>query len=219
MQTETGLCENAATDGDTLKMKKVLAIKLIVVCLFFVGCSKPEIGQIDSKSKILAFGDSITAGYGVSGDKSYPSVLESLIGCSVLNSGVSGEATAEGLKRLPGQLKKHNPDLVILCLGGNDMLGKYPLPQVKSNLKTMIELIKADGCDVILVGVPKPGLLLSVPDLYEELSDDFEIPYEGDVLTDVLSKRSLKSDHIHPNEKGYRLIAERLSALIKESER
>ena len=65
-------------------MKKVLAIKLIVVCLFFVGCSKPEIGQIDSKSKILAFGDSITAGYGVSGDKSYPSVLESLIGCNVL---------------------------------------------------------------------------------------------------------------------------------------
>ena len=144
--------------------------------------------------------------------------MEGLLGCEVINSGVNGEDVAGGLRRLPQNLAKYEPDLVILCLGGNDMLRRRPLKQVKSNLRKMIELVQEAGADVVLVGVPKPGLILVVPDLYEELADEFSVPYEREILVEVLSNRSLKNDQIHPNTKGYRMIADKLYALIKASE-
>lgn len=199
-------------------MKK-LSIGLLAICLFLFGCGKPQIEQIEPESIVLAFGDSLTFGNGAKDNESYPSVLENQLGCRVINSGVSGEDTSQGLKRLPGALAKYRPNLVILCFGGNDMLRKQPTEQTISNLKKMIEMIKGEGADLIFIGVPKPGLDLNVPDFYEELADEYEIPYEGDILEKVLSDSNLKSDPIHPNAKGYRLIAEKVFALIKDSER
>jgi len=200
-------------------MSKFPIILFLLLVLLLVGCGKPQIDRLRHDSVILAFGDSLTSGFGVSADESYPAVLEKKIGCTVINGGVSGEDTSAGLKRLANVLSEHAPDLVIVCFGGNDMLRKQSRAHTVSNLRKMIDLIRRSEAEVVLLGVPRPGLILSVPGFYEDLSKEYELPYEGDILKRVLSNRSLKSDHIHPNRKGYELLAERVFEIIKKSEK
>ena len=199
-------------------MKPISIYTVFLLTLFFIGCGKPQIERLGPDSIVLAFGDSLTFGYGADREESYPVVLEGMLGCKVVNAGVSGEDTAAGLKRLADELSEHRPDLVILCFGGNDMLREQPSEQTQANLKTMIDTIKARNADIVLLGVPKPGLLLQVPDFYEALSEEYELPYDGKVIRRVLRDGYLKSDYIHPNGEGYRLMAEAVFELIKDSE-
>lgn len=202
----------------TFKPTLTLLITVLLL-LSLTSCgNNPKINAIDSNTVILAYGDSITLGYGVDPEDSYPAILEGKLGCAVINAGVNGEDSSEGLQRLSDTLNQHNPDLVILCLGGNDMLRKQSLKKLRVNLKAMIEMIQNQGSQVILLGVPKAGLRPSVPPLYKELADECAIPYEGKVLLEVLTDNNLKSDYIHPNKEGYYIIADKLSALIKLSE-
>ena len=81
----------------------------------------------------------------------------------------------------------------------------------------MIELTKRRGIDVLLIGTPEPGLLPSAPAFYAALAKELRVPYEGDVIAEVLKDARLKSDPIHPNAAGYRVIAERVAAVLKKS--
>lgn len=195
---------------------RLLALGMVLLGL---GCGRgtPRIAQINSDSKILAFGDSLTRGTGASRGQSYPSVLSRLIGCSVINCGVPGEITSEGLRRLPSILAKHRPDLVILCHGGNDLLQSRDAGEVAGNLAAMIELVQERGADVILVGVPKPGLRLRTPEFYEEVAKEYGVPCDSRVVTEVLSSLSWRSDHAHPNAKGYERMAEAVAKLMKSA--
>ena len=171
--------------------------------------------ELNRDATILAFGDSITYGYGVKEEESYPAKLQKRTGVRVINAGVSGEESSEGLQRLPKFLEQ-NPDLVILCHGGNDIIQKRSEEKLKANLIKMIELIKRSGAKVLLVGVPDFGLLgFNTHSLYAEVADETEVFFEDDVLSDVLSKNELKIDYIHPNEKGYEIIANRLEQYLK----
>jgi acyl-CoA thioesterase-1 len=200
-------------------MKCLTLSALIVLTALLSGCgSSPRVDRITADSTIVAFGDSLTSGVGAKANESYPSVLAELLGCSVINAGVPGEVTSEGLERLPHVLMANKPDLVILCFGGNDMLQKQPRENTKSNLREMIRLIKESRSDIIMVAVPQPGLLLTVPDFYEDMADDYRLPLEAKTIKKILSKRSLKSDMIHPNAQGYKIMAESLLNLIRQSE-
>ncbi len=173
--------------------------------------SKPEIHNI------LAFGDSLTYGFGAPIDKSYPSVLSKMTGIPVYNAGINGETSAEGLNRLPDLLQEKQYDLVILCFGGNDILQKLPMSQLRSNLKQMINMIKESGAQVLLISVPNISLFgLSPLELYEEVSDETGVPLLSGVLSDILNDPSLKSDQIHPNANGYQVLAEEIYKKLKE---
>jgi len=167
---------------------------------------------------VLAFGDSLTFGTGAVAGESYPEVLEDLIGCRVINEGVPGETTTKGLRRLPRVLKEISPDLVILCHGGNDMLKRQSQTKTMENLDVMILMIQEAEADVVLIGVPKPNLLLKTPEFYEELASKYQIPFDGDTIPDIIAKRSLKSDRIHPNAAGYKKLAKAISSLLKKSQ-
>lgn len=157
---------------------------------------------------ILAFGDSITYGYGVDSTFSYPSQLEKKTGIHVINAGVSGEESSEGLLRLPELLKK-KPNLVILCHGGNDILRKRSHVKLKNNLLEMIKLIKNSGADVLLVGVPNFGVFgFKIAKVYSEVADETGVAFEEDIVSVVESDRRFKSDNIHPNKKGYEMMAD-----------
>ncbi len=174
-------------------------------------------GKLAPSDVVVAFGDSLTFGTGAAEAESYPVVLGQLISRSVVRAGVPGEVTEGGLARLQEVIDEHKPKLMIVCLGGNDMLRKMDEAQTKANLRTIVKTIQTQGISVVLVGVPKPALVTSAPPFYDEIAKEFGVPYEGKIVTDVLYQRDQKSDAIHPNAKGYRRMAEAIAALLKKT--
>lgn len=195
---------------------------VLIVALLggLVACqsSQPSLRRLDEDAVILAFGDSLTYGVGASSAHDYPSLLANLIGRQVINAGLSGEISAEGLQRLPGLLDEIQPRLLLLIHGGNDILRNLPVQQTQANLRDMIQLAKQRHIDVLMLGVPKLGLvLLNSADFYAELAALEQIPLDDETLPEILATQSLKSDAIHPNDDGYRLMAERIAELLYET--
>lgn len=109
------------------------------------------------------------------------------------------------------------PRLVLLCLGGNDMLRRMDMAETEANLRAMVRLIRERGIGLVLIGVPEPRLLSDPPAFYATVAEEFGLPYEAGVFDDVLKSPALKSDPIHPNAQGYRQVAEALAALLAEA--
>ena len=190
----------------------IMASAVLMACSS--GAKSPRLAK---DAVILAFGDSLTFGTGATLTESYPAILERLVGRRVVNSGVPGEVTGEGLSRLPEVLEREKPALLILCHGGNDLLRRLDQKQTANNLRAMIRLAQARKIDVVIIAVPTPGIALSPPPFYRETAAEMKIPFEENALTTVLSDGTLKSDYIHPNAAGYRRLAESVAALLKKS--
>lgn len=191
---------------------------LLLALVIATGCARdvPRLLPLADDDLILAFGDSLTYGTGVDADNSYPAVLERLSGHTVINAGVPGERTPEGLKRLPGVLEEYSPALLILCHGGNDMLRKRSMSVMQANLEKMIATARARGIQVVMLGVPRPALFgLESAEYYYTVAEKTGVPLEDEVIPEVLSDSDLKSDQIHPNGQGYRLIAEAAYRLLQ----
>lgn len=201
------------------QLKKIApSIATVFLTLALVACSGDhELKPLAHNAKVLAFGDSLTAGLGVSPEKAYPAVLQSLSGRTVINAGVSGELTEAGVKRLPDLLDKHDPQLVILLEGGNDILQNRSLSSAKANLSAMITLVKNQGRDVVLVGVPKKSLFAGTADLYVELAEEHQIPLEKSIIGSLLKQPAMKSDSVHFNSAGYSALAEALYSVLRDT--
>ena len=186
--------------------------------VFAAGCGQPaKLQPLPSDAVILAFGDSLTYGTGANEEESYPAQLEKLVGRRVARSGVPGEVTAQALQRLPGALDEHAPRLLLLCIGGNDFLRRTGNAQAETNVRAMVKLAQSRGVQVFLIGTPEPGLRISPPGFYGRIAKEFGVPYEESIIADVLTDASLKSDQVHPNARGYRIIAERIAADLRKS--
>jgi lysophospholipase L1-like esterase len=166
---------------------------------------------------LLAFGDSLTYGTGAAEQESYPAQLEKLIQRRVVRAGVPGEVTAQALERLPAALDEFNPQLLLLCIGGNDFLRRLGNAQAERNVRAMVELARKRGVAIVLIATPEPALLPSPPAFYSDIAKEFRIAYEGGAVTEVLKDASLKSDPVHPNARGYAIIAERVAATLKKN--
>ena len=194
-----------------------LAIIAIVVLNFFDNSSEEFDGAImlPMDTKVLAFGDSITYGYNVETQLNYPSQLSKLLYSDVINAGVNGELTDAGLRRLPSLLEKHKPQILIICHGGNDIIRRKSLIKAKENIKKMIELARKKNIHVVLVGVPMMEVLsLSTAQIYYEIAEELNVPFDGDSLEKILGDNYLKIDQIHPNGEGYKILANALANLI-----
>lgn len=178
------------------------------------SCDQPKLTLIPKESPILAFGDSLTAGVGVEKEKSYPSVLSELSGREVINAGISGELTADGLARFPEVIEQTMPAMLILLEGGNDILRNQDMNATKRNLASMIEIARDRGVEVVLIGVPEKNLFSDVAPFYEELAEDYQLVFEDDLIGSLLRKRSYKSDPLHFNQQGYRAMAEAIHDLL-----
>lgn len=194
---------------------QLLASILLVLAL--AGCSeRPKLERLAPDAVVLAFGDSLTFGTGATEHESYPAQLEKMIGRRVVRAGVPGEVTADALARLPAALDEHAPRLLLLCIGGNDFLRRLGHQQAERNVREMVKLAHRRGVAVLLIGTPEPGFTVSPPAFYAGIAKEYRLPYEQSIIGEVLKDRALKSDPIHPNARGYKLIAERLAASLKE---
>jgi acyl-CoA thioesterase-1 len=195
-------------------MNKLLTI---ISCLIVLtACNGPRLNTLPTDAVILAFGDSLTSGVGTHKSKSYPAVLAQLTGLKVINAGVAGETSAQGLERLSQVLDQSSPDLVILIEGGNDILRSLNLAQAKRNLHDMVVVIKQRNIDLVLIGVPKKSVFLSVHPMYEELATELDIVFDGKLLVELQGNDALKSDIVHLNEMGYQKMAESIYAVLQE---
>ncbi len=198
-------------------MKFCKSLSLLLFIIGLQSCSDPQLKPLAYSAKILAFGDSLTIGKGVAEQFSYPSVLAELSGLEVINAGVSGELSAQGLLRLPQLITEHSPDMIILLEGGNDILRNHDLQQTKRNLGQMIEYAQAHNIEVVLIGVPKKSLFSSSADFYAQLASQYQLVFADAIIASLLKSPSLKSDSVHLNELGYQKLAERIYQLLTEN--
>ena len=193
-------------------------LKIICILVLLTACNdSPQIPQLSVGSVVLAFGDSLTHGAGARSDESYPAVLQKLSGYKVINAGVSGEESDQGLARLPEVIEKTRPKLLILCHGGNDILRKKDMNKMENNLRNMISLAQNRNIPVIFLGVPKPGLFLSSHSVYKEIADSTDVIFVEDLVPEILADASLKSDPVHPNKDGYRVMAEKIYSVLQQT--
>ncbi|HET9352115.1 MAG TPA: arylesterase [Burkholderiales bacterium] len=197
---------------------RALHFAVAALVVFFAACGeRPKLERLSPDAVVLAFGDSLTFGSGANEEESYPAQLEKLIGRRVVRAGVPGEVTAQALARLPTALDEHAPRLVLLCIGGNDFLRRLGNKQAEKNVREMVKLAQSRGVAVLLIGTPEPGFSVSPPSFYGGIAKEYRVPYEGAIVGEVLKDRTLKADPIHPNARGYRVIAERLAEQLKQS--
>lgn len=202
------------------KMPCLLAkylLAFIVAGLFLAGCEDPRLEHLPSNARILAFGDSLTEGYGVGKEDNYPNILSEITGFTVVNAGVSGEVTAQGARRFSEVLGSNDADLVILLEGGNDILRNHDAADTKRNLALMIEMAQVRDIPVILIGVPEKKFFSDAAPFYGELAEEYHLVYEDEIIASLLRSPDLKSDSVHFNEKGYRALAVRIKKLLSES--
>ncbi len=200
-------------------MKQNLKL-ILLLTIFITACSEPppSLTPLAHDAVILAFGDSLTYGTGVnSKTQSYPAILAQLTGLTVVNKGIPGEVSQLGLVRIVDALQETQPDLVILFHGGNDLIRKLGKEQLKNNLDQMITLIEHSGAEVVLIGVPNFSLLLNVPELYSELATKYAVPSELTIMPKIERDPALKSDQVHPNAQGYKLLADNIYTLLQSS--
>jgi acyl-CoA thioesterase I len=183
-----------------------------------------------SEKLILAFGDSLYAGYGLKRGESMPDDVEVLlraqgINAKVVNAGVSGDTTAAGRKRLTFTLDNlpRKPDLVMLGLGGNDVLRQIPIAETRANMIAMLDELSKRDIPVVITGMRAPPNLgpdyaRSFDKLYPELAKTYEAVLDPFVLAGVIGDRRLMlPDGVHPNAKGVDVMASRIAPIVADA--
>ena len=216
----------------------------ILTCLSFTGCDRADENkqearstvqaeprqhaantEIDKRLPIVALGNSLTAGLGVSPEESYPSQLQQRLDQSgypyrVINAGVSGDTTSGALRRLSWVLKSQ-PRIVIIELGANDGLRGQPVKNIYGNLRQIIQGLQQAGVTVLLTGMKIPPnygaeYTSQFSEMYDKLVDEFQVAFMPFFLDGVAAHRDLnQADGIHPNGEGYSIIIDNLFKVLE----
>lgn len=185
------------------------------------GCgSEPTQTALPAGSTVVALGDSLTYGYGANDETAYPTVLAELSKWNVINAGVNGDTSEDVLTRV-NEITEQNPDLVLLGVGGNDVLQRIAPDTTRANIIATIDTLQSNNIDVVLIAEPHlstSALFGKASDnpLYEDIAEAEGIPLYSDGWSTVLSDDALKSDKIHANAAGYRQFAEGLHDYLKD---
>jgi len=217
-------------------------LSFISLAVFFAACggassaerqsvSKPEKAlavppTISDKPKIIAFGDSLTAGFGLTEKESYPYLLQQRLKADgfdyeVINAGVSGETSLGGLERVDWVLEQENARILILELGANDLLRGLPVAKMKQNLRQIIEKAKAKNIEILLCGMLAPPTMgaryqREYVSVFPDLASEYKLPFMPFMLEGVaLNPKLNQADNIHPNAEGEKIMTENVYAALK----
>ena len=202
-------------------------VRSILVSVFIYALLPSPVSAKD-KTILLLFGDSIIAGYGLEAEESLPAQLQAILekdhAVQVINGGVSGDTTGAGRGRLAWTLNKHHPDIVLLALGGNDVLRGIPPRITRENIAAMLALLKEREITTVLSAVWAPDNLGEAyreqfNAIYPKAADQYGVPLYPFLLSKTFGNKDLmQSDGIHPNAEGAKLIAHDLAEYFKEDE-
>lgn len=187
----------------------LFALALVVLAGWWFNKAPDYTNYPPRDGPIVAFGDSLVAGVGVSEDKNFVSLVSARLGEDIINLGVSGNTTADALARIDEVVALH-PRIVLVLLGGNDYLRRIPTAQTFRNLSDIVDRLQQDGALVVLLGV-RGGLLADnfAPE-FKKLAQQKHTPLIPNVLDGLIGHEERMFDNIHPNEAGHAIIAERV---------
>lgn len=208
-----------------IKLLKI-SLGLLLGILLALSSSVNSSASLNKNEYVaVVLGDSLSAGYGVKIQESWPSILENNLNSKgvnirIINAGISGDTTSGGLYRLPKLLKEHKPKLVILELGGNDGLRGMSIKKViRKNLDTMIRMSLDAESKVLLIGVELPpnyGATYTdnFKNMYLDLATQYNLPLVQGSIKEMVSLNLMQEDGIHPNTKGHLQIEEEVKSKI-----
>ena len=174
---------------------------------------------------VLVFGDSLSAGYGIDVDQSWPALLQSRLAEEgyehrVVNASISGETTEGGATRIGTALEEFSPDLVILELGGNDGLRGFPPKRIRENLSRIIAETRGAGASIVLLGIripPNYGTRYTqmFEDVYRELAGEYDVPWIEFFMDGVaLNEALMQDDGIHPTAEAQPVLLDNAWPII-----
>lgn len=203
-------------------MKRRVRLQLLaigIVAALFSACGGDDFDHIrnirSSGETIICFGDSLTEGVGAGSGEDYPAVLSRHLAMPVVNAGQGGDTTARALERISDTVLNKNPRLVVVLLGGNDFLRQLPRQETRKNLEEIVRRVQAHGAMVVIAGMRLGLFTDEYAPIYEETARSFGALYIPGVMKGILSDANLRSDPIHPNGAGYRLVAERIGEKVR----
>ena len=165
---------------------------------------------------IIVLGDSITAGYGLNTEQAYPDLLSQKLNLPILNRGVSGDKTADGLTRLSEDVLSQEPWIVIIALGGNDFLRKVPKIKTEQNLRSIIAQVQARQAITVLLGMNLGLFKDEYRDLYQRVAQETGSYLIPQVLKGIIDNpQHRQEDIIHPNARGQEILANRVASALK----
>jgi acyl-CoA thioesterase-1 len=191
--------------------------QLALLAALIFGLVLPVAPVYANTSTIVVYGDSISAAYGMDQDQGWVSLLAEQLSenhptASVVNASVSGETTGGGRVRLEKTLEAHNPDILILELGGNDGLRGYPIDKIEANLDAMTRQAREAGAEVLLVGMVLPPnygrrYTSAFEGVFATIAERYELPFVPFLLDGVATSTSLiQGDGIHPRPEAQQMI-------------
>ncbi|HET9228430.1 MAG TPA: GDSL-type esterase/lipase family protein [Thermoanaerobaculia bacterium] len=190
-----------------------MKIRLLSLVLLLAGCG-PDVPNLDSPgTTIVCLGDSITSGVGTGPGEAYCELLSAKLGIELINAGVPGDTTEDGLARVEDVLAQ-NPWMVIVELGGNDILGSVPPARSEAALRQILDRLLAARVVPVLVEIEVP-FRGQYADVFERIGDDYDIPVVDESLGEILLDSDLKADPIHPNAAGHQVLAEAVADVVE----
>lgn len=193
-------------------------IRILLLSVSLAACGGENFKSIRNLAApgetIICLGDSLTEGVGAETAEAYPAILSQRLGRPVLNAGRRGDTSAQALTRLGGDVLNKNPRVVIVLLGGNDFLRRVPLAETETHLREIVRQIHERGAMVVLAGMRLGLFADEYSSMYEKVARQTGSFYVPEVMRDILSNSKLKSDPIHPNAAGYRLLGERIAERV-----
>lgn len=192
----------------------VSLVATLLLSLGALGCGSSGNPVAPSAVTVVAFGDSITFGFGTSNNNDYVSRLASRTGNSIINAGRNGDTTGDALNRIDSAVFSRNPDIVIVFLGGNDVLQSVPLQTRVSNITTITQRIRQAGAAVILIDMGS-GVLDAFGGALPGVAVQTGSTLVPGVLEGVFGVPGLMSDAVHPNNAGHAIIADRIEPALR----
>jgi len=195
----------------------VVVVVLILGAIWYVFLREVEtIDRPRAGENIIVFGDSLVEGVGASTGNDLVSLLELSIKRPILNAGKSGDTTKTALARFERDVLSQNPRIVIILLGGNDALRGVQTVETFSRLEIMIDQIHERGAAVLLLGVRGGILADKYKKEFKQVAREKEVSFVSDILDGILGHSELMYDTIHPNDKGYAQMVERISPVLRK---
>lgn len=193
-------------------------ILALLIAIWFFFLRGEGVKKASHEGPIIFFGDSLTAGVGAGPGEDFPSLIAKELNLTnVVNAGISGDTTADALNRLQPNVLSKNPSLVVVLLGGNDFLTKDPIDTTVKNMDQIVQRISESGAAVVLVHFKSNPLSDKYKEPAENIAKKYGAAFVPDVMDGILGNSDLMADQIHPNAKGYKIMADRILPEVKKA--